>query len=197
MPLTAPQIVQLAIEIHQQVDLASLVLLAQDLGVNLPNLAPDGSVRDRALALITHMSTQLPPRDNELLEKLRVHPNPALRNLAIRLLTPTFFSPTGDPHDAILLGRTAFVGREELRAALKKEFTAPSPYSTRVLVVRGDEPGGKSYSWRFLQHLAPVPGAKAVRLRLERTNYTPHQLFEQVFRLLPLNIARLPALPDD
>lgn len=197
MSLNGEQIGKLATAINQHLNLPSLTLLAADLGVNLANIAPEGDVKRRAFTFINYMATQLPPRDGELLEKLRDGPNAALQTLAKLLLRPSYFSPTGNPHDAILLGRTAFVDRAELRKALHTFTEKSSNYSTRVLIVRGDQPGGKSYSWRFLQHLAGENNARAVRLRLEGTSYTPRQFFEQIFLLLSLPISRLPTLSDD
>lgn len=113
------------------------------------------------------------------------------------MLTPGFFAPNKDAHDAILLGRTAFVARASLRQQLR-EFTNPSAYTTRVLVVRGSEPGGKSYSWEFLRHLAKVTvGATPQRLRLRGTQYTPREFMEQAFKLLHLDMAALPLLTDN
>jgi hypothetical protein len=67
-----------------------------------------------------------------------------------------------------------------------------------VLVVRGEQPSGKSYSWRFLHHLAVhVAGAIPQRLALKDTGYTPRQVFEETFRLLDLDVAAVPPMPDD
>jgi len=197
MPLTGQQIAKLADIIDQQLSPQALELIATDLGVNLNNLVPGASVKTWAFKLIETLNGRMPPEDGLLLSKLSSHANSVLRAAALELLKPTFLSPTGDPHDAIVLGRTAFVARETLRGRLK-EFTNPSPYTTRVLVVRGDEPGGKSYSWEFLRHLAfACVGANALRLRLKNTNYTPRQFLEQAYHLLLLNTSTLPALSDD
>ena len=67
-----------------------------------------------------------------------------------------------------------------------------------MLVVRGDEPGGKSYTWGLLQHLAfACVGATPQLLELRNAAYTPRQLFEAVFSLLGLDEERLPKLKDD
>lgn len=116
--------------------------------------------------------------------------------MAADLLRPGFLSPTVNPLDAIVLGETAFIDRAPLRTRLKK-FINPSLYTTRVLIVRGEEPCGKSYSWQFLQHLAfSSVGAQARRLQLKKTNYTPRQFLEQAWYLLRLDRATLPALAD-
>ena len=53
MPLTNPQIEQLANEIEQNLDDPTLQLIATDLGVNLPNLTIGATtLKDRALAFI-------------------------------------------------------------------------------------------------------------------------------------------------
>jgi hypothetical protein len=199
MPLTGAQIKRLADELDRQWDLPTLKLFTSDhLDVNLDNLTPDGSLKERAVKLITYLNSQLPPRDRELLEKLRVRQNTPLRNVANELLKPPFFAPrSDDPHDAIVLGRAAFVDRAQLREKLR-EFTNPSPNTTRVLIIRGDEPCGKSYSWAFLRHLAATTvGAIPQRLQLSGTSYTPKQFMEQAFALLGLNQAALPPMTDD
>jgi hypothetical protein len=67
-----------------------------------------------------------------------------------------------------------------------------------VLVVRGEEPCGKSYTWEFLRHLAGATvGAEAQRLRLGRTGYTPREVVEEAFRLLRLDKTDLPPMTDD
>ena len=73
MPLTSRQISLLAEEFDQQWNLAQLTIFAADrLNLSLDNLAPRGSLKDRALELINHLNSRLPPRDRELLEQL--HP---------------------------------------------------------------------------------------------------------------------------
>lgn len=196
MVLDGTQIVRLAEEIEAQSSVSNLTLQADGLGVNLPNIAPGLTLRESAIKLLDHLNSQVPPRTDEFLQLLANGPNARLKTAAIELLTPNFYSPTGDPHGAILLGRTAFVARDDLRSRLY-EFTKYSPSTTRVLVIRGDKPGGKSYSWQFLRHLASVSGAYAVTLRLKGTSYTPRELFEQVFLLLGLNRAEIPTLTDD
>ena len=197
MPLTGSQIAKLVGELDQHWDLPALTLLASDLDVNLGNVAPGRPMKEAALALVTHLNASMPPRDAELLEKLRVTGNAPLKAVAAELLAPGFFSPTDDPHDAILLGRTAFVDRGNLRDELR-EFTNPSPYTTRVLLVRGNEPCGKSYTWEFLRHLAlATVGAKAQRLRLRGAGYTPRQVVDETFGLLRLDKSGLPSMTDD
>jgi hypothetical protein len=120
-----------------------------------------------------------------------------IKNAANRLLTPTYYIPTDDPHDAIVLGRFPFIGRPILRQVIR-EFTHPSAYSARVLVIRGDAPGGKSYSWWYLHHLAvSMVNATALVLHLKDTGYTPRQLFEQVALLLSIPTADLPDMTDN
>lgn len=196
MILSGAQIIRLADEIEAQSSLANLVMQASDLEVNLPNLAPNVNLKESAIKLLTHLNSQMPPRVDQFLELLSKGNNARLRAVATELLTPTYYSPTGNAHDAILLGKTAFVARDDLRRVLR-EFTNPSPVTTRVLVVRGDEPGGKSYSWQFLRHLASVFGCYPVPLRLKRTSYTPRKLLEQVYHLLGLDPATIPELTDD
>jgi hypothetical protein len=131
------------------------------------------------------------------LEELRRRGNAKLKEVANELLKPTFYSPTGDPHDAIVLGRTAFVDRANLRQVVH-DFTNPSPFTTRVLIVRGDQPCGKSYSWEFLRHLAvSIVGAVPQRLRLKNTGFTPREIFVQVGLLLDLGLSGLPSMRDE
>lgn len=201
MPLTNPQIEELADAIDQNLDDNTLLLYATDLGVNLANLAVGvGTLRQRAVAFITYMNGQMPPRDAELLEMIRTRGNAQIQTVAARLMTPTYFSPTNDPHDAILLGQTAFIARPDLRSRLRAFTTGVNPTTTRMLVVRGSSPGGKSYTWEFLRHLAFASvGAQPFRHRLKGKGekYTPRQLFEDVFRLLDLDVSTLPELTDN
>ncbi len=162
MPLTTLQITELAKAFHEEWDLPTLTLFASRLDVNLINIAPDGSLKERAIKFIIYLRDFLPPRDNELLEKLRVDGNARLKAIANAMLTPWYF-PTGDPHDAIVLGRIAFVNRTDLRQVLR-DFTNPSHHTTHVLIVRGDQPGGKSYSWEFIRHLAASSGCAVSQL---------------------------------
>ena len=195
--LTGPQSAKLSDLIGQELSPPALDLIATDLGVNLNNLLPGASVKAWAFKLISELNRRLPPADGALLEKLRQLPNQTVSAAARALLQPTFLSPTGDPHDAIVLGRTAFVARDTLRRRLR-EFTNPNPYTTRVLIVRGEDPGGKSYTWEFLRHLAfSSVGAAARRLRLKGTNYTPREFLAQAYLLLLLDIATLPVLSDN
>lgn len=198
MPLTGAQITMLAQAIDAEWDLNTLTLFASDkLDVQLGNLAPDGDLKERAAKLINALNASIPPRDTEFLEGLRRAGNATLRTLAGELLVPAFLSPTNDPHDAIVLGRQVFVNREKLRKKLR-DFTSPNPYTTRVLVIRGEGPCGKSYSWPFLRHLARVTtGAQAQQLRLAPGGYTPRGFVEQVFALLRLDKRELPPMTDD
>jgi hypothetical protein len=197
MPLGPIQVVQLATAINDQLNIPALTLIASKLGVNLPNIAPGATLFESATRLINHLNTQIPPRDADLLVELRQGNNPQLQALANVLLQPSYFAPTGDAHDAIVLGTTAFFARDQLRASLRK-FTSPNPNTTRVLVVRGSEPGGKTFTWEFLRHLAFVKvGATPMRLRLRNTSYTPRQFVEQALRLLNLDPNVLPPAADD
>jgi hypothetical protein len=195
------QITQLAEVIEAVWDLQSLELFARDyLDYNLANNAPAGTLRERAYKFIS--DNALPPRDRILLEALRSYGNAKIQQIANALLAPTYFSPppSEDPHDAIRLGRAAFIGRPDLRAVIR-DFTAPSDYTTRVLIVHGNEPGGKSYSWEFLRHLAKSSaGAEARRLRLENTPLTPREMLEQISLMLdldPYGPDGMPPLKDD
>lgn len=196
MILNTAQINELVKEIEDQTDRQKLDLYALAIGVDLPNLAPNDGLKQAALKLIGELQGQVPPKIDQFLERLRVDRNAALRAIANRLLQPSFYSPTGDAHDAILLGTTAFVARDDLRNELRK-FTNATPYSTRVLIVRGDQPGGKSYSWEFLRHLASGVGARPLRLGLKGTSYTPRKFLEQVYRLLRMDLSTLPELSDN
>lgn len=197
MPLSGQQVIYLADQIDQHWDIAHLLLLATDLDINLSNLAPGLNLKQQALVFINHMNGCVPPRDRMLLEALSLKGNVQLKTAAAELMKPAFFSPTGDAHDAILLGRKAFVDRADLRHVVR-EFTNPSPYSTHMLVVRGDQPCGKSYTWEFLRHLAvSTVGAVPQHLQLKNTLYTPRQIFEEVGRLLRLDRSGLPAMTDE
>ncbi|WP_433795956.1 hypothetical protein [Actinoplanes sp. CA-252034] len=200
MPLTGAQVSRLAKTIGDWWDHNGLDQFASDrLNVNLVNLKADGSLRDRAYTLINELNSKVfPPRDHDLLTALSTAgPNPAIREAATELLRPDFVSLNGTPLGAIMVGRAAFVNRGDLRRALS-EFVDPSHNTTHVLIVRGVEPGGKSYTYTFLRHLAAsTVGAVSTRLRLSNTAYSPRMFFEQVFRLLGLDLTRLPELTDD
>jgi hypothetical protein len=165
MSLTATDVGRLAGEIALQLDLPAVELLAVDLGVQ-HELPAGGTLKERAFRLISHLNNNLPPRDRELLERLRSGANARLQQVATDLLRPAFISPTGKPKDAVLLGRAAFIARPRLREMLDQEFTVPLPSTTHVLIVQGgNDPSGKSYSFWFLQHLAfQAVNALATRL---------------------------------
>ncbi|UHD16359.1 hypothetical protein [Thiocapsa bogorovii] len=201
MPLNDIQIGQLADALDEHSDDGRLQLMATDLGVNWANLN-NGIMpfRARVATLIRYLNGQLPPRDTELLEMVRERGNAHLKTVAAQLMAPTYYSPTGDAHDAIVLGRAAFIARRILRDRIREFTTDVSPFSTRMLVVRGGTPGGKSYTWEYLRHLAHVTvGVQPIRLRLKDKGeaYTPRHLFEEVFRLLDLDLSALPSLNDD
>lgn len=200
MPLSSAQIHQLAIALDQHSDDGRLELMATDLGVSWENLTNGITpFRERVATLIRHLNAQLPPRDAELLDMVRMHGNADLKAFVTRLMAPDYFSPTGDAHDAILLGRAAFLARRDLRERIRDFTTAVGYYSTRMLVVRGSTPGGKSYTWEYLKHLAFASvGAQPIRHRLrdEGETYTPRHLFGDVFRLLDLDVSALPPLAD-
>lgn len=201
MALTNTQIDQLADELDQQSDDSRLQLIAADLGVNWANLT-NGVVpfRERAAMLIRHLNGTLPPRDAELLEIVRRRGNARLQTIVVQLMAPTYYSPTGDPHDAIVLGQTAFIARPDLRAQIRKFTTGVNNFTTRMLIVSGSTPGGKSYTWEYLRHLAfATVGAQPFRHRLKGKGkaYVPRHLFEDVFRLLDLDVSTLPPLTDD
>ena len=150
-----------------------------------PERADPPDIKERALILIVKLGQPVPPKHAELLDRLSRHGNVLLRNKALELLRPTYF-PGGDPRQAIMLGRKSFYARPGLRERVS-EFLNPSPFTSRILIGRGQVPGGKSYSWEFLHHLAGTIGASALRLRLKGTSYTPKEFLEQVSRLLRLD----------
>jgi hypothetical protein len=196
MILNSAQITELADQIEAQSNLPNLTLYAQQLSINLANLVGNVPLKQSAISLITHLQSRTPPIIDQFLEIVRNEGNAALAATANELLKPTYYSPTGKPHDAIILGATAFVGRDDLRTGLKK-FTNPSQFTTRVLIVRGPEPGGKSYSWEFIRHLAYDIGAVPVKLSLKGTSYTPREFLQDVYRLLGLDPEALPDLKDN
>ena len=197
MPLTPKQVKDLAEQLVQVWDLNHLVLFSDGLSINFNNLAPGRPLEEQAFRFIHEMNSRVPPRDGELLEELRLRGNARLKAVAAELLRPTFYSSTGDAHDAIVLGKTAFVNRANLRQEVR-DFTNPSQFTTRVLIVRGDQPCGKSYTWEFLRHLAvSTVGAVPQRLRLKDTRFTPRQIFEQIGLLLLLDRSGLPSMTDE
>lgn len=201
MRLNARQIAELAGELRVHSNEEKLRLIAADIGLILDDSGGD-SAHMLAIKLITASNTEFPPRDAELLEAIHGRGNARLKAVVDKLRRPGFFAPPDaagdmDPHEAILLGPVAFVNRSDLRESLRK-FTYPDAYSTRVLIVRGTEPCGKSYTWEFLRHLATATvGAIPQWLPLKEGYKTPHDFMAAVFGLIGLDPARLPALPDD
>jgi len=198
MPLNDRQIDELARAIDDYLTLPALIQLAAEIDVLLSNIAPDGSVQTRALTLLKVLNGALPPRDRELLEAISAKGlgeiSASLRAVVDKLLTPTYQPPNA--RAAVLLGRTGFFGRNELRERVR-EFTDPSPFTSRVLVVQGDGPGGKTYSWEFLRHLAKEAGAVPLQLRLNDPGYEPRSVVRAVGQLLRLNLSTLPQLADE
>lgn len=196
MPLLPQEIMQLAKVIDAELNIPTLTMHAAGVGVTLGNIAPGAQLFESAVKLLNEVNNQVPPRDRQLLQLFQAGANPPLSALARDLLVPPYFPPA-DPHDAILLGDTPFVARDGLRQSLRK-FTTPLGNSTHVLVVRGAEPCGKSYSWQFLRHLSwTTVGAQAMPLRLKNTRYTPRQFVEQALMLLGLDPKALPPAADD
>lgn len=200
MPLSQTQADKLADAFYSHWDLPRLVEFADLLDVKLNNLAPDGTLKTRARRFISAMTSSQPPRDREMLERLLIEGNAGLKRVAEDLLKPAFISTQGDdPYHAIALGRAAFLDRQDLREELP-EFTDPGSDTTRVLIVNGKEPCGKSYTWRFLQHLSlNVVGAEFHRMRLQESNPTTRAFFEAVGRRLGLSLAGtdFPEAADD
>lgn len=197
MPLNERQISELSRAIDAQMSLPELILLANDIGVNLSNIAPDGSVQTRAEVLLKYLNTARPPRDRELLEAILEHfgsSRAALRCTVDQLMAPTFYP--SDAHNALLLGRMGFFGRTGLRMGLRA-FTQHSSFSSRVLIVEGSVPGGKSYTWKFLSHLAKQAGATPLLLSLKGINHEPRSFVREIALLLQLDLSTLPPLADE
>jgi hypothetical protein len=192
MTMTAEQVSRLVSQIARDWSLPGLQIAASDLGLAI---AGDLNLTEAAIWVISELNSELPPRDRELLMKLEQVAPPGVRTLATELRDPPFFPPS-DPHDALMIGKAAFVDREDLRTRLR-EFSFPTLNSTHVLVVRGEQPCGKSYTWWFLRHLARASGARAPRLDLEARTYTPRELVHDVFQYLSLDLGRLPSMTDD
>lgn len=198
MPLNDQQIDELARAIDAWFTLPGLIQLASEIDVTLGNIAPDGSLQTRAVTLLKVLSAAQPPRDRELLEAISAKGHGqisvAIRDLANKLLAPTYQPPNA--HAAVLLGRTGFFGRDDLRERVR-EFTSPSRFTSRVLIVHGTGHGGKTYSWQFLRHLAKEVSAVPLQLRLGNASYEPRSLVRAVGQLLKLNLSTLPQLADE
>lgn len=195
MFLTGADVHEVASAVNNQMDAARFELILTDFGLN-PNDFPAAQLLVRVTQVFEKLRRAMPPRDGDLLAFLYQRGNNALRATIDQVRTPSYY-PAPDPHRAILLGRLVFVDRDGLRVRTRA-FTQANAHSTHVLVVRGEEPGGKSYSWEYLRHLACcAAGAQALRLRLRRTAYTPREFMEQVYRLLLLDPATLPGRPDE
>lgn len=197
MPLTGPQADDLVEGIVRNWSAEKLELFLSDhLDLRLDELAPVGTLRERAVAVVSYVNGQRRPRDREFLQLLRKHgDNAALEELAGTLLTPPYY-PDGDALDAVLLGKIPFVGRQSLRELLRPFVEHPDD-PPRVLVVRGAEPGGKSYTWEFLRHLAARSGALAQWLPLADMDYRPRQVLVEALTLLGLSDDSVPPMADD
>ena len=114
--LTGAQVSWLANELDQAWSAEKLGMFVSDeLDIDFGKLAPGKDLKERVVELFKVLTRDLPMRDGELLEKLEIGGNERLKNAARKLRQPSYFSPTTDPHDAILLGDEAFVDRGELR----------------------------------------------------------------------------------
>jgi hypothetical protein len=205
MPLIQEQIEELAEAIHGNWDLEKLGLFTSLLEYNLKNEVTTGSVKFRALKFISDMNSRQPPHDHQMLGKLANLTDPLLQNeelqtLAKNLLEPPFISTNGnDPYYAIVLGKPAFLDRKYLRDEIP-EFTNPGKDTTRVLIVRGEKPGGKSHTYFFLQHLAfNVAGARFHSINLVDSKPDPRQLFKDVGSELRFDLSDnvFPKIKDD
>ena len=125
MPLTTKQVTDLAEQLDQEWIPPTLVLFASGLDVKLDNVASGRTFKERAFRFIDHMNSLVPPRDGEFLESLRREGNAKLKAAAAEFLRRHFYPSTGDAHDAIVLGKTAFVDRDNLRQAVR-DFTNPT-----------------------------------------------------------------------
>lgn len=201
MRLNPGQIAELAAALRDHSNGDTIRMIASDIGIGLDDAGID-SVQALALRLITASNTHLPPRDDELLAEIRNRGNAALKALVTRLRRPAYWAPPDaagdmDPHEAIVLGRAAFVNRADLRQKLR-DFTAPSAFTPRVLIVRGDEPCGKSYTYEFLLHLVKTQASVRLQwLALKEGYETPRDVVAAVFSLLDFDESRLPKLTDN
>lgn len=201
MNLTGPQIGRAQAAILSAFEESPLRRCLQfQLDKNLDHITKPAKLPDRVFELLN-------TANNEgwmvgLLRALKsCNPHPdlhkALDAILDDLLKPTFISATGDPHDAILLGPRAFIGRKNLRSEIR-HFTAASSYTSRVLVVSGEKTSGKSHTWLFLLHLAREYNVQPILLELrESPSITPRELFGRVGTVLGLGTSDLPAMPDD
>ena len=198
MPLNDRQIGDLARAIDTYLSLPALTQMASEIDVDLGNLAPNGSLETRAEALLKRINAERPPRDREFLELIARRPQgeiaAGLRSLAEQLLKPTYYPASA--RDAVLLGQTGFFGRDGLRQGAEA-FTNSSTFTSRVLIVQGNTPGGKTYSWEYLRHLAVEAGAVPRQLRLKDEADDPRSVVEAVGRVLRLNLTTLPPLADN
>lgn len=196
MKLLPNQIRLLVDQIHLYWNPDKLNLFASDMGVNLFNEVQPGNMRAITYEFISGLNSEQPPRIGQMLTLLAEDPNQALAGAAKRLNKRPYESPTGDEHDAVLLGDLAFIGRPELRDILR-DFSYADNFSVRMLVLRGGEPCGKTYSWWFIDHLAKQAGANIQRIRLKDADYTPRELFKALRVQFELSKYGFPKLKDD
>ena len=155
-----PQTSELIDAIAGAMDPAALDLVARDLGVDLAREGAPPDIKERALILIVKLGQPVPPKHAELLDRLSRHGNVLLRNKALELLRPTYF-PGGDPRQAIMLGRKSFYARPGLRERVS-EFLNPSPFTSRILIVSGQVPGGQALTPGSSSTISPVRSARVL-----------------------------------
>lgn len=143
-------------------DLDSLEQDLYGIGRQLSDLSPADTLPNVAYRVLRAAENEGWLAD--LLEMLRASRFPAVREIATRMLADATVAATGaartppagggataDPYRSHLVGELLFIDRTPLRAHVK-DLLSDTP--SRVLVVTGARPCGKSYTWHYVQHLA-------------------------------------------
>ncbi|MGB8860311.1 MAG: hypothetical protein WCC60_13680 [Ilumatobacteraceae bacterium] len=199
MPIQRAEIKQIARAISDGWTGSELALKLNDhLGVSLADVMPPAETYPEGVVkVVCNLCARQPSLRAPLLWLMRDHGTSDMVTVAVELLTPSYFSPSGLPIDAMTLGPRSFIDRADLRQRLAA-FEQPSLYTSRVAVIAGEQPGGKSYSWYFLQHLAAAWGVGNIQsLSLSKLSpLSPYHLVASALQLLHLEGVSLPPFID-
>jgi hypothetical protein len=199
MPLRSDEIRELASSLNVEWNFARLKLVASDwFSLTLEDLAPLNSEKiEYATAFVSKVNEL--GRDHEFLLRLQGEGNANIQRIAIKLLTVPFISTQDEnAYFAISLESTPFIGRNELRRNIEN-FSNPQVRrkKSRVLIVSGSKPCGKSITKEYLRHLAEeVAGAQfAVPLDMSQLKPTVKEFFKAIGSKLRLDFDN-PPFPD-
>ena len=168
-PLSTEQLRMMHNAVLESYDRQTLEMKLFELDRRLDVISPPGSLSNVVFRLL-----QTAQREGWMIDLLRMFKEssyPAVREAANRILThnlpsqdraetPTPDLPAADPY---LIGRQPFIDRNVLRMHLKDLL---SDSESRVLMITGERPCGKSYTWRYVNQPALLGGVIPVLVDL-------------------------------